>query len=138
MAKPIVLRSFLNPNDAQFAKLILEDAGIPVYLYDEQTSGSTVSYSYALGGIKIVVPDHFAESALEILNTDFEESTKQRAEEESIECPKCNSTQVYKKSGYTSFIELILFFFSGIFFMYKKQTKYKCRTCKYIWQGYGK
>lgn len=137
MAKPIVIRAYLNPNDAQFAKLILEDAGIPVYLYDEQTSGSTVSYSYALGGIKIVVPEHFAEAALEILDKDFAESTRQKVEAvENITCPKCNSSQIFRKSNYTSFSELILFILSGLFFMNKKQTKCECRNCKHTWRSY--
>ncbi|GAB5408662.1 MAG: hypothetical protein BalsKO_10270 [Balneolaceae bacterium] len=137
MAKPVVLRSFLNPSDAQFAKLMLENAGIPVYLYDEQTSGSTVSYTYALGGVKVVVAEPFAEEALSILDKDYEESKTQQNEEfYTINCPKCNSTQVYRKSGYTSFTEVILFILSGLFFVSKKNTKCECRNCRHIWRSY--
>ncbi len=137
MAKPVVIRSFLNPSDAHFAKLIIEDTGIPVFLYDENTSGSTVSYTYALGGIKIVVPEQYVSEAIEILDKDFEQASLQNIEEiEDFTCPECGSKQIYRKTGYTSFSEIILFILAGLFFQNKKKTKCKCRNCHYTWRSY--
>jgi ssDNA-binding Zn-finger/Zn-ribbon topoisomerase 1 len=137
MARPVVIRSFLNPNDAHFAKLILEDAGIPVVLYDEHASGSTISYTFATGGIKVAVPDTYLEQAVEILEKDFQEYQDQTVEEVTdLECPKCGSKKIFRKHGYTSFGEMILFFLAGIFFMNKKKTKCQCRDCRHTWRSY--
>lgn len=138
MSRPVVLRSFLNPNDAYLVKMILEDAGIPVFLYDEYASGSGISYTYAMGGVKVAVPESYAEAALEIIEQDFADSknTKPSDDHKDQICPKCGSDRIYNRNKYTSFFEIILFFLAGIFFQQKKNTKYQCRDCKHTWRGY--
>lgn len=60
-----------TPYVAGLAKSELESYDIPVFLADEYTIGVNVLYSNALGGIKVKVPESFAEDASRILRQEL-------------------------------------------------------------------
>ena len=142
MSKPVVIRSFINPNDAYAAKGVLEDAGIPTFLYD-QYAITTVPIVFT--GVKIAVPDVDAEEALRILDEIFISSEAilpddlLQDEQESIICPKCNSDKISTKPGYKPFWYKVLKVLSLFFIVTLSNTSpkkqwYKCLNCHNIWR----
>lgn len=64
----VTIRTFNFPQDCYTAKAFLESAGIHVFLKDELTTQVAGFYSYALGGVKMLVPREEAEEALGLLH----------------------------------------------------------------------
>lgn len=60
----VTVADTLQAQEAYMLKSILEEEGIPVFLKDELTS---MSYTNAMGGMKVQVPDTEAERACELL-----------------------------------------------------------------------
>ncbi|HCD53495.1 MAG TPA: hypothetical protein DEQ34_13690 [Balneolaceae bacterium] len=117
MAKPVVIKTFFNPNDAYAAKCLLEDAGIPAFLYD-QYAVSTVPIPFT--GVKVAVPDTDQNQALEILNEVFIDSEPElpappdqnKPVKEPLKCPKCRSTYIYDDPDFVPLLFRILKFLS--------------------------
>ena len=63
----VVIRSFANEFDAEFARVELEAAGIPVQLLSDGLSGVHPHLQFARG-IRLAVPESEAEAALELLD----------------------------------------------------------------------
>lgn len=134
MAKPVVLRAYFNPSDAHFHKALLEDAGIPVYIYDENVSSSTVAYTYVTGGIKLVVPDNFVDEALEILENDTTAHEPLEEPDEPQVCPKCNSREILRVKSVSLVSILLMLFVSLLFIQEPKPYKCTCRKCRHTWR----
>ena len=134
MAKPVVLRSYLNTNDAHFVKLLLEDAGIPVHIYDDNTSNIAIGYNNVTGGIKIVVPDDHVEEALEIIEKDFE--NQKEFQNQKIYCPECDSENISKIKPPT-IIGALGVFLLGIYSTFiDGRSKYVCNNCDHSWKDF--
>ena len=75
------------------ARCLLENEGIEAFVHDEHIIGLNRMFSYALGGIKLKVPEGSKADALRIL-----EVTEHRPyldeEEQPIRCPKCGSEEL--------------------------------------------
>jgi len=63
----IVVQSFSFPYEAQIAKTQLEAAEIPAFIENEHTINMDWLYSNALGGVRILVPESYAEEAKALL-----------------------------------------------------------------------
>ena len=66
--KPVVLREYLDLQEATLAKSLLDSAGIENYLLDSNVVRLSWFYSNLVGGIKILVRAEDAESANTILD----------------------------------------------------------------------
>jgi hypothetical protein len=72
---PVVIRQYLNVPEALLAKSILDSAGIPCFLGDQNIIRLDWFLSNALGGVKLLVKDEDAVAADELLNQHAPEST---------------------------------------------------------------
>jgi hypothetical protein len=75
MLKTIARYSF--PYEAQIARAKLDSEGIPAYIADEHTINMQWFYSDALGGVKLQVPETYAQQALELLSEDLSGDVEQ-------------------------------------------------------------
>ena len=128
--KLVVVHSFLNPNDALAAKALLDDADIPSYLLDSNTSSSTFGAAIAIGGNRLAVADLHLNDAKELIE-DFLRLINQEIEEEVIRCPRCQSELVTNRPV-TLFKALITFFFTTLF-LFSSNPFYYCKRCKHKW-----
>jgi serine/threonine protein kinase len=67
----VCVGSFTTPELAHVARLALESEGIPSYLDNEWVSSMDWAMTNAVGGVKLLVGSHNAESASEILTGRF-------------------------------------------------------------------
>jgi len=81
-----------TPYEAGLAKSELESYDIPVFLADEYTIGINSLYANALGGIKVNVPESYAEYACRVLRQEL------LPEEEELMNDFESSTQPFPKS----------------------------------------
>lgn len=92
-AEPLVtVAVYDTPYVAGLAKSELESYDIPVFLADEYTIGVNSLYANALGGIKVKVPESYAEDASRILRQEL------LPEEEALLQDFESSTQPFPKS----------------------------------------
>ena len=134
MAKPVVVRSYQNTNEAYANKCLLEDAGIQAYLYDEYTPSILPSPS---SGTKIVVPEFQVEEALKILDQNFDEINASEIiqVDESLICPKCNSKRIFLNQSRITLGRALLFLLLGFFYR-EERKRYKCRDCQNTWWSF--
>ena len=80
----VCVGSFTTPELAHVARLALESEGIPSYLDNEWVSSMDWAMTNAVGGVKLLVGSHDAESASEILTSrtqyDWDEDDEDLAE----------------------------------------------------------
>lgn len=85
----ITVATFWQPTHAHIARLKLESEEIDCLMVDENLVATDWLYANAVGGIKLQVPEEYADIAREILQPPGTESG------EPIErCPNCDSTRV--------------------------------------------
>ena len=63
----VLVASFALPHDASLAKAILESAGIPAFLSNENVNRLNIVYSMVDGGQRLFVPASAEQEAREIL-----------------------------------------------------------------------
>lgn len=90
----ITIARFSLPLDAQIARSSLEAAGIPVFLADEHTINLNWMYSDAMGGVRLQVPEAYAQEALELLRTDHSGSLEAEQPSAPDCCQHCGSDQL--------------------------------------------
>ena len=69
----MTITTFSLPIEAQIAWAKLDSEGIPAFVADEHTINAHWLYSNALGGVRLQVPNSFAEQAHNILKQDYSE-----------------------------------------------------------------
>ena len=93
VAEPMVtVAVYGTPYEAGLAKSELKSYDIPVFLADEYTIGINSLYANALGGIKVNVPESYAEYACRVLRQEL------LPEEEELMNDFESSTQPFPKS----------------------------------------
>jgi hypothetical protein len=126
----IVVQSFSFPYEAQIAKTQLEAAEIPARIENEHTINMDWLYSNALGGVRLLVPENYAEEAKALLAQDFSQELEQQFGA-SESCPKCGSTDIqpYTEGKRPAYLVFLLLGFP--LFSYKHGTK--CQKCQHFW-----
>ena len=66
----VVVAAFTSVHEAQFARSLLESAGLEATLADEHVVSMDWFYSNAIGGVKVLVPRHQLEEARALLDSD--------------------------------------------------------------------
>ena len=137
----IIIATFSRPMEAHLTKSRLESEGIECFLDDELTVAANWLFSNAIGGVKLKVKESDAKKASEILRqepididlVEFDEDIE--ADEDRLQCPRCNSFDVYyeKYSRRTFFLFWMLL---GIPFPFSKR-KWVCKGCGHEWKARG-
>jgi len=63
----VVVRSYTHVHEAHLAKSVLEASGIEAFIVNEHLVSMAWTYSNAVGGVKVVVPEERADEAVQIL-----------------------------------------------------------------------
>lgn len=79
------------PYEAHLARARLESEGIPAFVADEHTINMQWLYSNALGGVRLQVPESWAEAAVAVLEEDREEVLVEQQQVDTRACPRCGS-----------------------------------------------
>jgi hypothetical protein len=97
----VVVRTFTSVPDAHVARSVLDAAGIPTHLADDNIIAADWLYSNAVGGVKLLVPSDRLDEAIAILETPALDA--ELAPVESIDaphekrpediCPQCGGVQ---------------------------------------------
>ena len=135
MSRPVVLRSYMNPNDAYAVRSLLEDAGIPVFLYDEYAPSTLPTPS---SGVKIVVPEENVEEALQIIYQDHPTEFEGFPEvaDEVLACPKCHSKRIHLIKNRLTLAKIIISLLLVLTTAGNQRNKYQCRDCRHTWRSY--
>lgn len=123
----ITVASFSLPYEAQLARSKLESEGIPAFVADEHTINMQWLYSNALGGVRVLVPDSCAETARDILRTDYSSGL---IEEQGIDlpcCPECGSSNIEAQTKGKQMAFVVFLFFCFPLWPFKRLIK--CMDC---------
>lgn len=141
----VTVHRFQFPSEAYALKALLESAGIPVVLINENLIGINPLMSNMLGGVKVMVAKVDEEEARELIKSYFEkpENTqtpldprwKNEFDEVETWCPNCEAFPVYAKKQHANvfisgLISLILF----LPFSVLGQKKHFCARCLHEWK----
>ncbi len=123
----VTVSTYSFPYEAQIAWAKLDAENIPAFIADEHTINMQWLYSNALGGVRIQVPEEYADVARDILAEDLCEALVQQEGCDSVACPKCGS----KDTEYFQFGKRLAFLvFIGLDFpLYPVKDGVKCNKC---------
>ncbi|MCG6914758.1 DUF2007 domain-containing protein [bacterium BMS3Abin03] len=126
-----LLKTFLNPVDANITKGLLESNGIEAFIFDENTLSVDPILTTALGGIRLMVRSSDFENALAIIKEVDKENTKEIS---SLKCPVCGSMDIKIKNrpNWTYFLIMLLSFVSTP--NTGNTKKYVCNACGNRWE----
>ncbi len=124
---PVTVGSYSFPHEAHLARAKLEAEGIPAFVADEHTINMQWLYSQALGGVKVQVPEQFAEQARELLEEDL---AQQPVEHELTTCPECGVAE-FEYLVHGKRVAYLLFWILG-FPLWRVRRERKCRACGFV------
>ncbi len=129
-----LLKTFLNPLDANITKGLLESNGIEAFIFDENTLSIDPILTTALGGIRLMVRSSDFGDALAILKEVDEENSK---EIPNLKCPVCGSSdiKIINPPNWLYFVIMLFTFTSTPTAGNRK--KYECNVCKHRWEDNG-
>ena len=125
----VSIRRFRDLSEALVVRGVLEAAGIPCFLRNENTVRIDWQISNAIGGIRLDVLDsdvEAAESVMLPLATDTGEVSKSE-----VVCPRCGSQDIHRKHSWSSLAAasiLTLGFSPG-----RGQKEWTCNACGALW-----
>lgn len=123
----VTISRYSMPYEAHIAKSRLDSEGIPAFIADEHTISMQWLYSNALGGVKLQVPESYAETALDILLENREQALVDDQGVDQDACPFCGSedTEFYQLGRRWAFLVFI-----GIQFpLFPVKNGIKCKAC---------
>jgi len=123
----VTVSSHSLPYEAHLDRGRLESEGIPAFVADEHTINMQWLYSNALGGVRVQVPEQFAEQALEILRGPAEGESVVEDRGDFPACPVCGSDDTeYRRLGK----RLAFLVFLGLDFpLFPTRNGVKCNAC---------
>lgn len=130
--KLITLSTFDNSFQAHLMKTKLEDAGIMVYIFDENIITLNPLFSNVVGGIKLKIHESDLGKAKEIVES-VNNVPYTDEQDIIIRCPKCNSEQIEtvisQKSNAKSIVALFVSLLTFTTPLYVEHTL-SCKECK--------
>jgi tetratricopeptide (TPR) repeat protein len=138
----VTLGAYSTPLEAQMARGLLETAGIPAFVADENTVGANWLYSNAVGGVRLQVRAEDVDRARDVLaatpvaddsadddETDFEDEGQY---EDDVTCPVCGSERVHeeKYNRRATFLAWALLGFP----VPVVRHRWKCDACGHEWK----
>jgi DNA-directed RNA polymerase subunit M/transcription elongation factor TFIIS len=130
----VVLQRFRDVLDAEAARGALAAAGIESVLADENVVGVAWTYSNAIGGIRLMVPEAQADEARELLGGDHASDLAHATgttPEPALRCPKCSSADVYFETGRRRTAAFMLL----MFLPWIWPDRNRCRGCGHAWKA---
>ena len=129
-----LLKTFLNPVEANITKGLLESNGIEAFIFDENTLSVDPILTTALGGIRLMVRSSDYEDALSIIKEVDEENIR---EESNLKCPFCASSdiKIINRPNWLYFIIMLFTFTSTPTAGNRK--KYVCNICRHRWGDFS-
>jgi predicted RNA-binding Zn-ribbon protein involved in translation (DUF1610 family) len=149
-----------DPTQAHIVRLQLENAGIPVFLADENLIATDWMFSFAVGGVKVQVPAPFADRAKALLveaernahlhaddhQAEVEQAAMDSVDEDSaafasnesaaVACPNCSSDDAYRdrdKRRLVAFISILLLGLPALI-PGLDRNRYVCGKCGHHWK----
>src|SRR5690554_3245743 len=119
-----------NGIDVHIMKGRLETDGIDCFVFDENIMTLNPLFNIAVGGVKLKVNEEDADKARAIIK-ELELQPLVDHNENVIQCPKCNSTNLYTNfksmKGFFGFMSAIISLLLAVFPLHFKSV-YKCRN----------
>ncbi len=136
--RPVTIARFDTPSEAAVVQALLEADGIRVHAADEGLLRLDWSFSQAVGGIRLMVPEDRAEDALALVNAYRRGDTALIDEDPDTmpadACGRCGSRDVDARVPTPQKLLLVaLSLFPGALFP-TRQSALRCRTCGHEWQ----
>lgn len=124
----IVIATFDWLNEAELARIFLENNDIDVEIADSNITAAYPLLGNALGGIKLSVNELQAEKAVELLT----EYDKEINANHKLWCPKCDSEDIKKMElhGVLKFLAVITVGLAAIVL----SKSFKCNSCNHAWR----
>lgn len=124
------IATFSFPYEAQIARARLDSEGIPAFVADEHSINANWLYSNAFGGVRLQVPQKFAEEALGILSKDYSQDLVHEQGIDSAKCSRCGSvnTEFHQTDRRWAFIVFLCLEFP----LFPVKHTFKCKDCGYI------
>jgi hypothetical protein len=128
----VTIRAFRDPSDAMMAKSVLDSAGIPCLMKDENTVRMQWMWSNLIGGIRLQVRPEDAETAERLLSQEVLPAIELEDGDvfEQHRCPYCTSLDITfeainQKVGFASILVAIP--------MPIPKNRWKCHACGREW-----
>ncbi|MEO8560299.1 MAG: DUF2007 domain-containing protein [Rhodospirillales bacterium] len=137
MGKQAIVARFVDWNEAQMARGLLESNGIACAINDGNVAAIDWGVSLALGGIKLIVLDAADAPEAERLLDDVRQGEMSRAlnaldasaSADAERCPNCHSTNVFRPRSALSAVAAVL---SATPFLLSSPQRH-CRACGHEW-----
>ena len=123
----VTVSRYSFPYEAHLARALLESEGIPAFVADEHTINMQWLYSDAMGGVRLQVPEDWAQQAWDILSEDREQVLEEQQETDKDLCPHCGSsdTEYHQIGRRWAFL-----MFLGLHFpLFPVRHGLRCRSC---------
>ena len=138
MGKLATIATFTSPWEAHIAKGRLGAEGIPAFIAHEHHISAAWFLSNALGGVKLQVPDAYADAAQEIIQAHikgkYEEALEQEFSDlEENACPRCKSKEYKSRFSYGMLLLVILSLGLSVIFPIRKEI-HICKNCGNKWK----
>ncbi len=122
--------------EAHIVRCRLEHEGIPAFIAFEHHIWAMWSYSLALGGVRVQVPESYLEPARNVVNQIYIGSYEAELNTTELapslqSCPKCGSEKI-QATHWSSKIALIALFILLIPLPFTQHGK-NCKSCSYKW-----
>jgi hypothetical protein len=134
--------AFRETAHAHLARGFLESEGITASVEDEHIVGINWLDSNAVGGVKLRVPEQYAEQASSLLASRSQESVEEAAEYRRVAgegdaCPSCKSENVSPSNFAKRIKALVLLLYPVAipaipFVLWKNE--WECEDCGYAWK----
>jgi hypothetical protein len=129
----ITIRRYRDLSEAIVARSLLESAGIPAYLRDENLVRLEWQISNFIGGIRLQVDRADETAAIELLNQPIPDSVPFEGQDEFAQplCPRCGSTDITFQ-GSSRGAALASLYFLSLPLPLGKET-WLCNACNARW-----
>lgn len=136
--KIVVFKVYYEPNRAYIDKGILESAGIPCFLSDENILQINPLYNQGLGGIKLNLFERDVRLAEKLLEESAETVPEksspvipEETTENQVKCPYCASADVRYGGAVRNKFSLLTFFISLLLSVYpfSLRKRWHCFNC---------
>ena len=127
MAELVTLKTFLDSQEAQIAKGVLDQHGITAFVGDENFASASWMHLFALGGLRLRVMDSDLEAAREILEIKGDPLPGGGVES----CPKCGSGDIHRAASFLA--AALMFVWMAIPFVSATKRRH-CRQCGHDWR----
>lgn len=129
----VTVATFDTVAEAAVVQALIEGEGIPVHAANSGLVGLDWSFSQAVGGIRLMVPGEFAETAATLVGA-YRDGSLATMDADAVlvargACPQCGSqcTEAVTPPGEKGLLVLMTLFFSAMFPTSSRHRR--CRDC---------